>query len=99
MNRWNWRQCQRADSLPAIKNVPAFEESTGIKFSGDASVAIFERGISAEVDTQNLKRDVVAFIFEEFGACAGANLEGNTFEKVEIVEQPAMGLAYLPGET
>jgi hypothetical protein len=86
MNRWNWRQCQRADSLRAIKYVPAFEESTGIKFSGGASVAIFERGISAEVDTQNLKRHVVAFIFEAVSACAGANLDGTTFDKVEIVE-------------
>jgi hypothetical protein len=85
MNRWNWRQCQRADSLRAIKYVSAFEKSTGIKFSGGASVAIFERGISAKVDTKTLKRDVVAFIFEESGACAGANREGNTFEKVEIV--------------
>jgi hypothetical protein len=98
MNRWNWRQCQRTDSLRAIKYAPVFEDSTGIKFSGDASVSIFERGISAEVDTQNLKRDVVAFIFEESGACAGSNLEGNTFEKVEIVEQPAMRLAYLSCE-
>lgn len=99
MNRWNWRQCQRTDSLRAIKYVPAFEEATGIKFSGDALVAIFERGISAEVDTQNLKRDEVAFIFEKSGAWAGANLEGNTFEKVGIVEQPAMRLAYLSCET
>jgi hypothetical protein len=56
------------------------------KLSGDASVAIFERGISAEVDTQNLKRHVVAFIFEAVSACAGANLDGTTFDKVEIVE-------------
>ena len=64
----------------------AFQESTGINLSGDASVANFERRISAEVDTHDLKRDLVAFIFEESSVCAGANLEGTTFDRVEIVE-------------
>ena len=64
----------------------AFENSTGIKLGADASVAVFERGVSAEVDTQNLKRDVVAFVFDESGAFMGASLEGTTFDKVDIVE-------------
>ena len=63
-----------------------FENSAGLALGGDASVAFFERGLTAEIDTQNLKRDVVAFVFDESGAFLGASLEGTSFDKVDVVE-------------
>ena len=66
------------------EKLEAFETRDQFKLGADASVAVIERGVSAEVDTQNLKRDIVAFIFDESGAYIGASLEASSFDQIEI---------------
>ncbi len=66
------------------EKLAAFESQDQFKLGADASVAVIERGVSAEVDTENLKRDIVAFIFDESGAYIGASLEASSFDQIEI---------------
>ena len=50
----------------------------------DASVAIATMGAGASLDTTNLKRDVVAFIFGEKGLMGDLSLEGSRFKKQDV---------------
>ena len=50
----------------------------------DASVAIAKLGADASLDTTNLKRDVVAFIFGGKGLMADLSLEGSRFKKHDV---------------
>ena len=50
----------------------------------DASVAIAKMGAGATLDTTNLKRDVVAFIFGEKGLMGDLSLEGSRFKKQDL---------------
>ena len=50
----------------------------------DASVAIAKMGAGASLDTTNLKRDVVAFIFGEKGLMGDLSLEGSRFKKQDL---------------
>ena len=56
----------------------------------DASIAIAKMGAGASLDTTNLKRDIVAFIFGEKGLMADLSLEGSRFKKqdVKVVAPP-----------
>jgi lipid-binding SYLF domain-containing protein len=50
----------------------------------DVSVAIAKVGAGGSLDTTNLKRDVVAFIFGEKGLMADVSLEGSRFKKQDV---------------
>ena len=50
----------------------------------DASLAIAKMGAGASLDTTNLKRDIVAFIFGEKGLMGDLSLEGSRFKKQDV---------------
>ena len=47
-------------------------------------MAIATMGAGATLDTTNLKRDVVAFIFGEKGLMGDLSLEGSRFKKQDL---------------
>jgi lipid-binding SYLF domain-containing protein len=50
----------------------------------DASVAVARIGAGGDLDTTNLKRDVVSFIFGSKGLIADVTYEGSRFKKLEV---------------
>ena len=50
----------------------------------DASVAVAEIGAGASLDTTNIKKSIVAFIFGEKGFIGDLSLEGSSFKKLEV---------------
>jgi lipid-binding SYLF domain-containing protein len=50
----------------------------------DASVAVAKLGAGGSLDTTNLKKDIVSFIFGEKGLMADASLEGSRFKKQAV---------------
>ena len=50
----------------------------------DASIAIAKTGAGGSLDTTNLKRDVVAFIFGEKGLMGDLSLEGSRFKTQDL---------------
>lgn len=50
----------------------------------DASVAVANVGAGGDLDTSNLKRDVVSFIFGQEGLMVDASWKGSRFKKLEI---------------
>ncbi len=54
------------------------------EFGVDASVAVAKIGIGGDLDTTNLKKDIVSFIFGSKGLIADATWEGSRFKKLEV---------------
>jgi lipid-binding SYLF domain-containing protein len=50
----------------------------------DASVAVAKIGVGGDLDTTNLKKDIVSFIFGSKGLIADATWEGSRFKKLDI---------------
>ncbi len=60
-----------------------FRTSSGWKAGVDASVAFVDVGAGKSLDTMNVKDPIVAFVFGQKGAMAGATIEGAKFTKLE----------------
>lgn len=54
------------------------------EFGGDVSLAVAKVGVGGEIDTTNLKKDVVSFIFGEKGLMADVSWEGSRFKKLDV---------------
>lgn len=54
------------------------------EFGVDASVAIAKVGAGGELDTTNLKKDIVSFMFGEKGLMADLSWEGSRFKKLDV---------------
>ena len=50
----------------------------------DASVAVAKIGVGGDLDTTNLKKDIVSFIFGSKGLIADATWEGSRFKKLDV---------------
>jgi lipid-binding SYLF domain-containing protein len=50
----------------------------------DASVAVAKIGAGGDIDTTNLKKDIVSFIFGQQGLIADVTWEGSRFKKLDI---------------
>lgn len=50
----------------------------------DASVAVAKIGVGGDLDTTNLKKDIVSFVFGEKGLIADATWEGSRFKKLDV---------------
>ena len=50
----------------------------------DASVAVAKIGVGGDLDTTNLKKDIVSFIVGSKGLIADATWEGSRFKKLDI---------------
>jgi lipid-binding SYLF domain-containing protein len=56
------------------------------EFGADASVAVAKIGVGGDLDTTNLKKDIVSFIFGEKGLIADVTWQGSRFKKLDIEE-------------
>jgi lipid-binding SYLF domain-containing protein len=54
------------------------------EFGVDASVAVAKIGAGGDLDTTNLKKDIVSFIFGSKGLIADATWEGSRFKKLAV---------------
>jgi lipid-binding SYLF domain-containing protein len=54
------------------------------EFGVDASVAVAKIGVGGDLDTTNLKKDIVSFIFGSRGLIADATWEGSRFKKLDV---------------
>ena len=54
------------------------------EFGVDASVAIVKIGAGGDIDTTNLKKDIVSFIFGQKGLMADVSWEGSRFKKLDV---------------
>ncbi len=54
------------------------------EFGVDASVAVAKIGIGGDLDTTNLKKDIVSFVFGEKGLIADLTWEGSRFKKLDV---------------
>ena len=54
------------------------------EFGVDASVAVAKIGAGGDLDTTNLKKDNVSFIFGEKGLIADVTWEGSRFKKLDV---------------
>ncbi len=59
-----------------------FRTSSGWKAGVDASVAFIDMGAGKSLDTMDVKDPIVAFVFGQKGAMAGATIEGAKFTKL-----------------
>ncbi len=50
----------------------------------DASVAVAKLGAGGDIDTTNLKKDIVSFIFGQKGLIADVTWEGSRFKKLDV---------------
>ncbi|SHK44564.1 Las17-binding protein actin regulator [Shimia gijangensis] len=60
-----------------------FQSKRGFELGVDGSVAVMNSGATAEIDTTNLKADMVAFVFNEQGLMASAAVEGSRIKPIE----------------
>lgn len=60
-----------------------FLSKKGYELGVDGSIAILDAGVTAEVDTMNLKYDTVGFVFDEKGLMANATVEGTRIKKLD----------------
>jgi lipid-binding SYLF domain-containing protein len=65
------------------KALEKFQSKSGFELGVDGSIAVFRAGITAEVDTTNLKVDTVAFIYDEQGLMANWTVEGSRIRPIE----------------
>ena len=54
------------------------------EFGVDVSVAVAKVGAGGDLDTTNLKKDIVSFIFGEKGLIADVTWEGSRFKKLDV---------------
>lgn len=54
------------------------------EFGIDAFVAVAKIGAGGELDTTNLKKDIVSFIFGEKGLMGDLSWEGSRFKKLDV---------------
>lgn len=54
------------------------------EFGVDASVAVAKVGVGGDLDTTNLKKDIVSFIFGGKGLMADLSWEGSSFKKLDV---------------
>lgn len=54
------------------------------EFGVDASVAVAKIGVGGDLDTTNLKKDIVSFIVGSKGLIADATWEGSRFKKLDV---------------
>jgi len=54
------------------------------EFGVDASVAVAKIGVGGDIDTTNLKKDIVSFIFGEKGLIGDLTWEGSRFKKLDV---------------
>ena len=60
-----------------------FQSKRGFELGVDGSVAVMNAGATAEIDTTNLKVDMVAFVFDEKGLMASAAVEGSRIKPIK----------------
>lgn len=60
-----------------------FLSKRGYELGVDGSIAVFEAGVTAEIDTTNLKVDTVGFVFDERGLMANWTVEGTRIKPLE----------------
>ena len=53
-------------------------------FGVDASVAVAKVGVGGDIDTTNLKKDIISFIFGEKGLIGDLTWEGSRFKKLDV---------------
>ncbi len=56
------------------------------EIGADASVAIVKVGATGKLDTTNLKRAIISYVFDETGLMADISLEGANFKKIKVEE-------------
>jgi lipid-binding SYLF domain-containing protein len=54
------------------------------EFGVDASVAVGKVGAGGDIDTTNLKKDIVSFIFGQKGLMGDLSWEGSSFKKLDV---------------
>jgi lipid-binding SYLF domain-containing protein len=54
------------------------------EFGVDASVAVAKVGAGGDIDTTNLKKDIVSFIFGQKGLMGDLSWEGSSFKKLDV---------------
>ncbi len=55
-----------------------------LEFGVDASVAVAKVGAGGDIDTTNLKKDIVSFIFGQKGLMGDLSWEGSSFKKLDV---------------
>jgi lipid-binding SYLF domain-containing protein len=55
------------------------------EFGVDASVAVARVGVGGDLDTTNLKKDIVSFIFGSKGLIGDLTWEGSRFKKLDVI--------------
>ena len=55
-----------------------------LEFGADASVAIAKVGAGGDLDTTNLKKDIISFIFGQTGLMGDLSFEGSSFKKLDV---------------
>jgi lipid-binding SYLF domain-containing protein len=54
------------------------------EIGADASVAIAKVGAGGDIDTTNLKKDVISFMFGQKGLIGDLSFEGSSFKKLDV---------------
>ena len=54
------------------------------EFGADVSMAVAKVGAGGDIDTTNLKKDIVSFIFGEKGLIGDITWEGSRFKKLDV---------------
>ena len=54
------------------------------ELGADASVAIAKVGAGGDIDTTNLKKDIISFIFGQKGLIGDLSFEGSSFKKLDV---------------
>jgi len=66
------------------KALEKFTSRRGFEVGVDASIAIVEAGVTADIDTTDLKFDTVGIVFDERGLMANATVEGSKISELDI---------------
>jgi lipid-binding SYLF domain-containing protein len=60
-----------------------FRESKGWKIGVDGSVAVVTVGVGGVIDSETLRKPIIAFVFNNKGLMASLALEGSKITKIE----------------
>ena len=72
--------------LPSALTVDAlntFRAANGFELGVDGSVAVIDTGATVDLDTNSIKADTVAFVFDESGLMANATIEGSKITRLD----------------
>ena len=61
----------------------AFRAANGFELGVDGSVAVIDTGATVDIDTNSIKADTVAFVFDESGLMANATIEGSKITRLD----------------